>query len=172
MNSKVESALNNQVNAEMYSSYLYLSMSAWADSQGMKGVSHWFKVQYQEELMHAIKIFDFINDRGGVPKLQAIAEPPSEWKNVVELFEAVFAHEQDVTKSVNNLYKLAHDENDHASSTFLQWFVSEQVEEEANVKDILDQLKLTGGQGSGLFMIDRELSARPMPVDPNTSAAQ
>lgn len=167
MNSTVEKALNEQINAEMYSAYLYLSMSAWSDSKGMKGVSHWFRIQYQEEMMHAIKIFDFINDRGGTPVLEAIAAPPAEWKGIVDVFESVFKHEQAVTSSVNSLYNLAHTENDHASSTFLQWFVTEQVEEEANVKDILDQLRLAGGDGPGLFMIDRELATRPVPVDPN-----
>lgn len=165
----MEKALNEQVNAEMYSFYLYLSMSAWADSQGLKGLTNWMRVQAQEEMSHAMKIFDFINERGGVAELKAIAEPPKEWDNIITVFDAVLAHEKTITASINELYDLAHQKKDHASSTFLHWFVIEQVEEEANVSEILDQLRLIDGQGTGLFMLDREFGQRVF-VDPTKQA--
>jgi ferritin len=170
MNAEMEKALNEQVNAEMYSFYLYLSMSAWADSKGLKGLTNWMRVQAQEEMAHGMKIFDFINERGGKAILKTIEEPPREWQNIINVFEEVLAHERKITASINELYNIAMQVKDHASSTFLHWFVIEQVEEEANVSQILDQLRLIDGQGTGLFLLDREFGQRIF-VDPTKKQA-
>lgn len=160
MNKIVEKALNEQVNAEMYSAYLYLAMSTWADKQGFKGVKHWLKLQADEEMTHAMKMYDFILERNGSVELTAIEAPTNSWKDLLDLYEAVYEHEQKVTGLINNLYDIALQEKDHATSSFLQWFITEQVEEEANVCEIIDQLKLAGANGAGMFMIDKELSTR------------
>lgn len=160
MNKNVEKALNEQINAEMSSAYLYLSMSTWADKKGYKGIKHWMKLQAQEEMMHAMKLYDFILERNGNVEHKAIDAPTTQWKDVLDLYEAVLTHEQTVTNLINNLYDIALTEKDHASSAFLQWFVNEQVEEEANVCEIIDQLKLAGSQGPVVYMIDKELGSR------------
>ncbi|MBK8805973.1 MAG: ferritin [Bacteroidales bacterium] len=160
MNKKVEKALNEQINAELYSSYLYLSMSAWASVKGFKGTQHWLRLQAQEELTHAMKMYDFILGRGGSVNLKQIEAAENKWEGVLELFESVYKHEQKVTELINDLYDLCLKEKDHATGSFLQWFINEQVEEEANVTTIIDQLKLAGAEGPGLYMIDKELSVR------------
>lgn len=153
-------ALNEQVVAEFDSAYLYLSMSAWAESHGLKGAANWLRIQFQEEQAHALHFYDFIKDRGEIVKLGGLATPENEWKDILALFEHVKAHEKEVTARINNLYSQSLDKKDHATSTFLHWFVTEQVEEEKNVQDIIDQLKLIGRDGSGLYMIDKELATR------------
>ncbi|MFQ3580025.1 MAG: ferritin [Bacteroidales bacterium] len=160
MKAEVLKSLNNQLHAEYYSSYLYLSMSAWAASNGYKGISNWMFLQSQEEYGHAIRFFNFIADRGEVISLQTIAAPSSNWSNVTELFKATLEHEKKITDSINNLYSVAVENKDHATCSFLQWFLDEQVEEEKTVTEILDQLKLIGNDGPGLYLLDRELSAR------------
>ena len=160
MHSKMENALNGQINAEMYSSYLYLAMSAHCQSLGLPGMANWMRVQAQEELFHAMKMFDFVCERGGRVILQAIDGPPSKWKSPLDAFENVLAHEQKVTGLINNLVNLALDERDHATNIFLQWFVSEQVEEEATAGTLVDKLKLIGKDANGLFMLDTELGQR------------
>ncbi len=157
---RMEEALNQQVNAEMYSSYLYLSMSAYFESINLKGFANWMKVQAQEELLHAMKIYDFINERGGRVKLTAIDAPPTEWDSPLAAFEAVYEHECKVSGLINDLVNLALEEKDHASHIFLQWFVTEQVEEEASADEIVQKLKLMGDARGGLFMLDRELGQR------------
>jgi ferritin len=157
---KMQAALNGQLNAELYSSYLYLSMNAYFKSVNLDGFANWMYYQAQEELEHSLKFYDFIIQRGGTVQLQQIAAPPTEWGSPLAVFEATLAHEQKVTGLINNLVDVAHEERDHATSIFLQWFVSEQVEEEENVGGVLEQLKLMGDAKGGLFMIDRELAKR------------
>ncbi|GAB6060902.1 ferritin [Desulfonatronum parangueonense] len=157
---KIEDALNDQVNAELYSSYLYLAMSAHFSEQNLEGFAHWMNMQAQEELAHAMKFYAFINERGGRITLKAIEAPPVSWESPQSVFEAVLEHEQKVTSLINNLVDLAISEKDHATNIFLQWFVTEQVEEEASVNSVLQKLKLMGENSGGLFMIDQELSTR------------
>ncbi len=157
---KMELEMNKQINAEYWSAYLYLSMSAYCDKSGFPGCANWMRVQYQEEISHALKFFDYVIERGGEVKLQPIQEVPHDWKNIVEIFEETLAHEQKVTALINNLMDVAIDEKDHAAKSFLQWYVDEQVEEESTAQEIIDQLKMVGGQGQGLYLIDKDLSTR------------
>ena len=157
---KMIEALNKQINSEIYSAYLYLSMAAYFDSLGLKGFSNWLRVQWQEELTHAMRIYDYVVERGGRVKLYAIQEPPHEWESPLAAFEHVYQHEVNVTKMIHELVELAISEKDYATYNFLQWFVAEQVEEEANASEIVDKLKLIGNDGRGLLMLDRELAAR------------
>lgn len=156
----LEKELNKQVNAEMYSAYLYLSMSAYLSKENLNGFSQWMKVQFEEEQTHAMKFFQYILDRGGEVKLEKIEQPKLSWDGIIDVFEHVYKHEQHVTMLINNLVDVAISEKDHATVALLQWYVSEQVEEEATVSGVLDQLKLIEGKGSGLFMLDREAKAR------------
>jgi ferritin len=157
---KMQKALNGQMNAELYSSYLYLSMHAYFKSVNLDGFANWMYYQAQEELTHAMKLYDFICQRGGRVQLTQIEAPPGEWSSPLAVFEATLAHEQKVTGLISDLVEVAHEERDHATQIFLQWFVSEQVEEEENVGGVLEQLKLMGEAQGGLFMIDRELAKR------------
>jgi len=160
LSQKMQDALNEQINRELFSTYLYLSMSSYAESIGLKGIANWMRVQSQEELFDAMKFYDFVNERGGRVVLQEIAKPEHEWASVEELFQGVRNHENFITKSINELVDLAIEERDHATNSFLKWFVDEQVEEEASADEVLNKIKLTGGQGNALFMIDMELSKR------------
>lgn len=160
INERMEKAINGQINAELYSAYLYLSMSAYAQTKNMGGIANWLRVQAQEEQFHAMKMFDYVNERGGVVTLEAIEKPGTKWDGFVEVFEEVYAHEQKVTALINNLVEIAMEEKDHATFNFLQWFIQEQVEEEANASGLLEQLRFIDGKGSGLFMMDRELQTR------------
>jgi ferritin len=157
---KIQKALNRQLNAELYSSYLYMSMNAYFKSINLNGFANWMYYQAQEELTHAIKFYDFINSRGGRVKLAQVEAPPGDWDSPLAVFEATLEHEQKVTGLINALVELALGERDHATNIFLQWFVTEQVEEEENVGGVLEQLKLMGEAKGGLFMIDRELAKR------------
>ncbi|MGE0019973.1 MAG: ferritin [Draconibacterium sp.] len=157
---KMLNALNEQINAEQYSSLLYLSMSAWLSEKGLPGFANWMYVQYQEEMTHANKFFKYVVERGGKVQLKAIAQMPVEFDSVIDVVEKTLVHEQHVTALINNLVDVAISERDHAAQSFLKWFVDEQVEEEANVQEILDTLKLINGQGNGIFMLDRELRQR------------
>jgi ferritin len=170
INKNIQNAINDQINAETYSSYLYLSMSAYFNSINLPGFANWMKCQAQEELIHAMKFFDFVNERGGDVTLKAIDGPPTSWDSPAHAFEEAYKHEQKVTSLINALVDLAIAERDHASSSFLQWFVNEQVEEEASANDVVQRLKLAGDQGGGLFMIDRELATRTF-VYPTTIQA-
>lgn len=156
----IEAALNHQVNAEFHSAYLYLSMSSYFQSIGMAGCANWMKVQYQEELAHANHFFDYVLERGGRVRLTPIGEVEVDFKNVMHVFEETLTHEINVTGLINNLMDIAIKESDHATKSFLQWFVDEQVEEESNVEQILNNLKLINGEGQGLLMLDREMQAR------------
>lgn len=157
---KMEKALNEQVNAEMYSAYLYLSMESYFKSLNLKGFANWMRVQTQEEMVHAMKIYDFIYDRGGKVTLKAIDGPPTTWDSPLAVFEAVLKHEQKVTSLIHGLVDLAITEKDHAANSFLQWFVTEQVEEEASADEAVQQLKMMEKAPGGMFMLDRELGQR------------
>jgi len=157
---KMEAALNGQVNAELYSAYLYLSMESYFKSLDLNGFANWMRVQTQEEIVHAMKIYDFINERNGRAVLKAIEGPPTKWDSPRAVFEAAYAHEQKVTGLINGLVDLAIKEKDHATNTFLQWFVNEQVEEESSADQIVQQLKMMEDAPGGLFMLDRELAQR------------
>ena len=160
LSEKMENALNDQLNAELYSAYLYLSMNAYFKSVNLDGFANWMYYQAQEEVTHAMKFYDFINSRGGRVKLSQIDAPAIEWNSPLAVFEATLEHEQKVTGLINDLVEQALEEHDHATNIFLQWFVSEQVEEEESVGGVLEQLKLMGEAKGGLFMIDRELAKR------------
>ena len=157
---KMEEALNGQVNAELYSAYLYLSMESYFKSLNLNGFAGWMRVQTQEEAAHAMKIYDFINERGGRAILKAIEGPETEWDSPLAVFEAVYVHEQKVTGLINDLVDLAIKEKDHATNTFLQWFVNEQVEEESSADEVVQQLKMMENAPGGMFMLDRELGQR------------
>jgi ferritin len=160
LSKKMEKELNNQINAEFWSAFLYLSMTAYFEDKNLSGFANWMNIQYQEESTHALKLFKYINERGGVVKLQKIDEVKTEWKDEIEVFQDTLDHERKVTSLINNLVNIAIEEKDHATNNMLQWFVAEQVEEEANAEEILDQLKLIQGSKHGLLMIDRELKQR------------
>lgn len=156
----MQDAINKQINEELYSAYLYLSMSSWFDSIGLKGFANWMKVQFEEEMEHAMKFYNYLQFQGAEVKLMAISEPPHQWKSPLDAFEQTLAHEQHITKCINDLADLAENLRDRATQNFLQWFIDEQVEEEANDREIIDRLKLIGDNTNGLFMLDRELAGR------------
>jgi ferritin len=157
---KLETAINEQINAELYSAYLYLSMSAYFKSVNLNGFANWMRMQEQEEQIHAMKFFDYLSERGGRIILKEIKSPRSDWKNPLDVFENVYSHEQKVTGLINDLVDMAIEENDHATSNFLQWYVGEQVEEESSADEIVENLKLLDDSRNGLFMFDRELGKR------------
>lgn len=157
---KMQKAFNNQINAELYSAYLYLSMSSYFQSINLPGFANWMRVQEQEERFHALKLYDYIIARDGKVTLTAIDGPPCKWKNTLDAIEATLIHEQKVTAMINDLVYLARDVKDNASEIFLQWYVTEQVEEEDNVNKILGQLKIIKDAPQALFMLDKELGLR------------
>ena len=160
LSKEMENALNEQLNREMYSAYLYMSMSSYAASVGLKGFANWFMVQYHEEMLHAMKLYEHVNVRGGRSILKAIAEPPAEFASPLDMFQKTLAHEQYITASINERMELAIAEKDHATQIFLQWYVTEQVEEENNDNEIIAQLKIIKDDPQGLILLDRELAAR------------
>lgn len=160
LDKKMERALNDQINAELYSAYLYLSMAAFFSAINLKGFATWMRVQSMEEQAHAKKFYDFIIERGGRVILTAIEAPPVEWESPLETFENVLEHEKVVTGRINDLVNLAQELKDHASNSFLQWFIDEQVEEESSADEIIQSLKLNKDNTGGLFLIDKELSQR------------
>ena len=160
LNKKIEDAINAQINAEMWSAYLYLSMSAWCAKTGRPGMANWFEIQFREEQDHARIFFNDVLQRGGEVKLQPIEAVPQEWKSPLDVFESTLAHEQKVTALINNLFALTTAENDYASQSMLKWFIDEQVEEEENAQNMIDNLRMIGDNGYGLFMLDKELAAR------------
>jgi len=160
MDKKLQKVFNEQIKHEFYSAYIYLAMAAYFETKNLSGFAHWMKVQYKEEVAHAMKIFDFLNDRGVRVLLQAIPQPTLEFNSTLEIFEETLKHEQKVTGLINALDDLAKEVNDHASVVFLQWFITEQVEEEKNVTQILQTLKMIKAEGVPLIMLDRELAKR------------
>lgn len=157
---KMIDALNNHLNEEFYSSYLYLSMATYFEDKNLNGFASWFKMQSQEEWAHGMKIYEFINQTGGRVTLKAIKTPKTSWKSISDVFKETLAHEKYITGLINKLVGQAMQAKDYATNNFLQWFVNEQVEEEATVEEIMNKLKMIGDVKSGLFMLDRELSFR------------
>ena len=160
MNEKINREFNAQMIREFYSAYLYLSMASYFDSVNLEGFASWMKMQAREEMYHGMKFYDFIIDRGGNIQLEDIKGEEAVWKSPVEVFEHTLSHEKKVTSFINDLVDMAIEESDHAANNFLQWFVSEQVEEESTADGILQKLKLTGKDSRALFMIDNELGRR------------
>jgi len=160
LNQKIEEALNAQINAEMWSAYLYLSMAAYCHSQGNPGMGKWFEVQFQEEQDHAKIFFNYVISRGGNVVLKPIEAVPTTWNSVLEVFESTLEHEQKVTALINNLFAITTAENDYATQSMLKWFIDEQVEEEETAQNIIDNLKMIKDNGYGLYMLDKELGAR------------
>ena len=156
----MQKALNEQVRDELYSAYMYLSMAAYFETHSLPGFAAWMRAQSQEEVVHAMKFFDFVNERGGRVELHEIEKPPVEFESPRAVFEATYEHEQTVTSLIHDLYALALEEKDYAAQVMLHWFIEEQVEEEASVSQILDTLKRIGDKDQGLVMLDRELGRR------------
>ncbi|NLW82453.1 MAG: ferritin [Desulfovibrionales bacterium] len=160
LSDKMEKALNDQVNAEMFSAYLYLAMVAYFQDKNLSGFANWMNVQNQEETFHAMKFFRYIAERGGRVSLEAIEKPQFEWESPLAAMEAAQKHEAYITGRINDLVNLAIKEKDHATNSFLRWFVDEQVEEEDSVNEVVQKLRLLGSHGGGLFMMDRDLATR------------
>ena len=160
LSQKLQDAINEQINSEFYSGHLYLSMAAYCDTLSLGGFSHWLKLQYSEELGHALKLFDFITDRGSRVVLQSIDQPPIEFESVTAVMQMALEHERKVTAMIDSLYELALDERDYSAHVLLEWFVDEQVEEEKSVAEIISHLELVGDDGTGLLMLDSRLGAR------------
>jgi ferritin len=160
LSKKMQDVLNKHLNEEFYSSYLYLSIAAHFEEQNLRGVANWFKIQSQEEYGHAMKFYMFIIQTGGTVTLKQINSPKTSWKNVMEAFKDTLAHEKKITGLIHKLVDTALQSKDYATNNFLQWFVTEQVEEEATVEEIINKLELIGDAKGGLFMLDRELGAR------------
>jgi len=156
----MQDALNAQINAEQYSAQLYLAMSAHCEGKSFKGFATWLKVQASEETAHAAKLIDFLLDRGGKLELKPIAAPPTEFGGIIQVFEQTLTHEKGITAKINALFELARNEKDYASEITLQWYVTEQVEEEANVGQIVDHLRAVGDQGGGIWYLDSKMGKR------------
>ena len=164
---KMTDAVNGQINKEIYSAYLYLAMAASAEASGFRGAAVWLKVQYHEEMVHAMKFYEYLMDQGAPVRLMAIEEPPSTFASLLEIFTKSLEHEQFVTKSINGLMELAIAEKDHATQALLDWYVTEQVEEEKNATEILQTLRMIGNNTSALYLYDKELGTRmaTIPLD-------
>ena len=160
LSKQIQDAINEQIRNEIQSAYLYLSMAAHCDAVNLPGAAHWLHAQWEEELEHSMKLFKYVNDRGGRVTLQAIEKPQTEFSSLLGIFQMVLAHEQKVTALINSLYTAAVKENDYASQVELQWFIKEQIEEEKNAAEIIEMLKLSGESGPTLLMMDRQLGMR------------
>lgn len=156
----MQDALNQQINAEISSAYLYLAMSAYCAASNRPGSAHWMRVQWQEELGHALKLFEHVNDRGGRAVLKAVPQPPTEFKSLLDVFQQVLGHEKEVSAMIHRLYETAVKENDYPAQVMLQWFITEQVEEEKTATEVVEQLKMIGDQGAAVIMLDRHLGMR------------
>jgi ferritin len=169
MNKELAQAISDQINKEYYSAFLYLAMSNWCDDNGLKGAANWMYVQYQEELAHAQGFFKYMQTRNESVSFKAIDDPSGSWSNLLDVFKSTLKHEQFVTDSINNLATIAMKANDHAAYIFLQWYVTEQVEEEGNANDMIDRLTLAADNTNALLNIDDQLAARIFaePVIPN-----
>ena len=172
LNQKIQDALNEQINAELFSAYLYLSMAQHFEAEGLPGFANWFKIQFKEEQDHATIFMNYINQRGGRVILKAIDAVPTSWESPMDAFKATLEHEQKVTSLINGLYALATEENDYATRDRLAWFVTEQVEEEDNCRVLLDKLRLIGDNGMGLYMLNTELAARTYTVPSPLATAE
>jgi len=160
LSAALTNAINTQIALEMSSGYVYLGMAMWCAENGFKGAGHWLQKQFAEEQEHAFKLLHYLQERDAEVKLHDIPAPKAEYAGLKEVFEAALKHEEHVTASINKLYELAVNEKDYATQIMLQWFVNEQVEEENNVKDILDNFKMVGAHGGAMYMLDRSLGSR------------
>lgn len=160
LSDKMQKAINGQINKELFSSYLYMAMSMFYDQEDLTGAASWMRVQALEELTHAEKLMNYVNERGGLVELEALEKPQVKWETPLDAFRAALEHERFISASINGLVKLAREEDDYMSDNFLQWFVAEQVEEEASVSEVIRMFSIAGKGGGGLLMIDRELGAR------------
>lgn len=160
ISTKIQDAINAQINAEFWSAYLYLSMAMHFEAGGRDGIANWFKIQFKEEQAHAEIFMNYLNARGGRVELKAIDPVQTEWKSALDAFQTTLAHEEKVTAMINNIYAMAEAEHDYATRGKLDWFVSEQVEEEETAKGLIERLKLIGENGLALYMLDQELAAR------------
>lgn len=160
ISTKLQDAINAQINAELWSAYLYLSMGMHFENEGCSGIANWFRIQFKEEQAHAEIFMNYLNSRGGRVLLAPIAEVPTSWESPLAAFEATLVHEEKVTSLINALYHLAIEENDYATKGKLDWFISEQVEEEETARGIIDRLKLVSGNGMGQYLLDQELASR------------
>jgi ferritin len=172
LSDKLREALNDQINAELHSAYIYLSMAAYFDATNLGGFSQWMKAQTQEELTHAMKIYTFVNERGATAVMKAIEGPPTEWESPLAAFKAAYKHEVYISGRINSLVDLAMAESDHATTAFLQWFVNEQVEEEASADEVVQKLTMIGDNPQGLYMLDSELGTRVAPMSAATEAGE
>ncbi|MBN1658966.1 MAG: ferritin [Anaerolineae bacterium] len=160
ISTKIETAFNEQIREELESAYIYLSMAAYLEAENLPGMAHWMRAQSQEEVEHAMKFFEHINERGGRVQLKALSAPPIDFGGPTDVFQKALEHEQHITRCIHDLYRLSIEEKDYASLSMLQWFVDEQVEEEDNVGQVVEMFKLAGEKGQALFMIDRQLAQR------------
>lgn len=160
MHPELQEGFRQQMQLEFTSAYTYLAMAGYCASQGLQGMAHWLRLQWEEELKHALKIFDFLLERGVAPRLMALEQPPAEWESPRKLFEQALAHEQRVSRSIHELYRRAVELQDYSAQVFLQWFVEEQVEEESQARQVLEELRLAGDTGLGLYLVDRRLGER------------
>ena len=160
LSKKMEAAINEQINAEFYSAYLYLSMALYFEETNLKGFANWMHMQAHEEWGHGKRLVDFMLERGAAPSLKAIAKPPASWRSPLSVFLDSLKHEQKVTGMINRLYDIAKKEGDHATEIALQWFITEQVEEESSVGEIVERLKLVGDKGHALLILEKELAMR------------
>ena len=165
MKPKLVDAFNIQIQAEFQSAYTYLGMAGWFTENNLPGFSQWMRIQWQEETLHAMKLHDFLHSRGESVTLRPLTAPPKKYTSAVQVFEQVRKHEQNITSSINDLYELALKEKDLPSQIVLQWFINEQVEEEALVMEIIERLKLVGSDGPSVYLLDRQMSSRTMPAD-------
>jgi ferritin len=168
---KIEKIINEQINAELYSAYLYLSMRAYFDANDLPGFANWMYVQALEEFTHADKFYRFIVERGGKPVMKAIDNPQGQWKDVLDVMQGVYEHEQKVTSLINNIVNLAIEEKDHATNSFLQWFINEQVEEEASAMEVIRKLKMVKAAPGAMFMLDNEMGTRTF-IPPTAAAGE
>lgn len=171
INKKIQEVFNQQIKHEFDSAYLYLSMAGYFHSLGLDGMAQWMRVQTQEEMVHAMKFFDHLKDRDGHIELLALDKPKTEWASPLNAFEEAYKHEQFITGKINDLVKIARDENDNAAGILLQWFVTEQVEEEQSTSKVAQELKLVGNEGQGVLMLDRELGTRVFTMPPPAGSA-
>ncbi|MGI6393160.1 MAG: ferritin [bacterium] len=165
LNKKIEKIINEQMNFEIYSGYIYLAMSAYMDSIDLPGFANWMRAQWEEEFYHAMKMYNYLVERGGRPVFSTVPEPPKTWKSAKAAFENALEHEQIVTGRINDIMDAAIKENDHATKSFINWYIDEQVEEEASVDSIIKKLNLMKESGHGIFMLDKELGERTFTPD-------
>lgn len=158
-------ALNNQIQKELESAYIYLGMSAYFDAENLPGFAHWMKIQCEEEMAHAARFYDYVNDRGEKVVLETIPKPAVNYDSPLQAFKAALEHEEYITQSINDIYTLAREEEDYASEQFLHWFIEEQVEEEQNAGEIVDTLTMIGDSPHAILMLDREMSRRQPPAE-------